>query len=542
MIKGLYKFLLLVFAILIVMPITVFADVNTDSVDNNSYELNSYNEDSPNEEEKLDDENDSDEEELDGNNNELNNDVNDELNNDVNDELNNNENVDNDNDSNDEDDQLQLIKDSIKDVITINLLESEAYDYDENGYSIVNGEIVKAIETRLNDLGIDFNSLGYKFYSNFFNSNVFTYNGSINIIKDNSYVDSVVTTVVFSNTNEHTEEEQQYVDEFIENNDFNFQEEFYLDEYDENEFDVDSKVEEVSSNNNISSKSMIPPYAGTDKDFPYACFYNDKYYGKVIANIDRTIKVKVPANVSDVNSNALNQVKQYFIKYYSDLGINDFVTNNSVFYYSDGHIYLKDNNTSNDLDFGKYSFEQQSPSDNNNNNDNDNTDITEDNNQNNNTNVDTPIHNEPIVDTDTEYNNSNNNNYDNSSDYSSYSNYNYNYYTDYQDNSSDNQDGDISQVTNTLEEIDNKVKEQEKEIIKESENKTKKNTTIKNNNKTNNNSKNESTDKNKELEEDDSDKINAFKVLFITLAVILSIGVIIAVVNRIITSRNSIDI
>lgn len=310
MFKGFKKYLLLVVLIIMFSPVTVLAD--------NDVEVNQNNE------EIVDESN---------NSNLL---------------LLNNNNFDNE--------ELNQIRDIIGQEINVDLVESQSYDFvieDEDYYSVLDNAVSDVVLDRMNNSEFDYSTLGYTFVSDCVRYNGFDYNGTINVYKDDSLVDSFGVTVNYLNSDQHTQIEQDYVDEFVASNVFFFEEEVYLEDYENITFNLDEELNDFSSGYGILCKSMLPPFSGVNYDFLYACFFDDKYYSTLIANYGISTIVVVPSDVAeaDQESYALDEVKNYFIGYFEDLGIDNIVTSDSELFFSGDYIY------SDDICLGKFVIE-----------------------------------------------------------------------------------------------------------------------------------------------------------------------------------------
>ncbi len=197
-------------------------------------------------------------------------------------------------DSNESDGVVDTLESVLNQGINVDLLESQSYDYDENDNSILNEEIINQVQQLLDDNNITYDD--YSFVADFLESDSFDYTGCVYVYQNDSFVESIDTTVSFMNTDSHIDYEQEIVNDFLDNNSFDFEEDISLDN-DENVFTVvQDKVSQLASNYSINCKSMLPPHVLTDHDFPFICFYNNKFYGTLTANIRRNVLVPVSIN------------------------------------------------------------------------------------------------------------------------------------------------------------------------------------------------------------------------------------------------------
>ena len=418
------------------------------------------------------------------------------------------------NDSVDEtnaDSELETIKSIIGDSINVGLLESQAYDYDESNKSVLNTEVENEIKKRMVENNFDYDSLGYDFAADFVRYSDFDYTGIIRIFHNSLYLDQISLFVVYLNTNEHTDDEQAYVDNFIDNNQFVFENEFPLEEYFEDGYDLEERVNSFASQYDIECASLTPYHIGGTSDFPFACFYNHKYYGKLIATFNERIKVKVPSNITNTNDYILNKVKKFFINKYNEMGISDFIDNDTEFYYSGNFVFARSSTYGYDFRVGTFVAD---------------------------------IVNVPVVNTEPNHDESNySNDSSNSNSNSNYNNYRRNYsysrtYYTYYDEDSNSQTGITLGSSDTVIDISDIIKSDTKKVntIKNSKKTNKKSSSKVNNNKTDS----------KDIEEkkdETTEKMSATKILFIVLAGVSLAGIVIAIINKIlINSESSIDV
>ena len=237
----------------------------------------------------------------------------------------------------------------ISNPIFIDQMESIIFEYDDEG-SLLDSAILFKIYSLLSDAGIDYEALGYSFVVDFFNNEIFDYNGFVKIFKNGEFVCSVETSVVFNNTNDYSEEEAQYVDDFIQNNEFSFEKEILLEEYDDSVFNVDEFVSDIASKYDIVCKSSILSNTGKVNIFKFACFYNNKFYGFLTARLDVIIKIIIPANIKNDQEYAINVVRNFFVNYYNNKGISDYITNDTELFF-DGEII---GNKSLNIELGRF--------------------------------------------------------------------------------------------------------------------------------------------------------------------------------------------
>ena len=418
------------------------------------------------------------------------------------------------NDSVDEtnaDSELETIKSIIGDSINVGLLESQAYDYDESNKSVLNTEVENEIKKRMVENNFDYDSLGYDFAADFVRYSDFDYTGIIRIFHNSLYLDQISLFVVYLNTNEHTDDEQAYVDNFIDNNQFVFENEFPLEEYFEDDYDLEERVNSFASQYDIECASLTPYHIGGTSDFPFACFYNHKYYGKLIATLNERIKVKVPSNITNTNDYILNKVKEFFINKYNEMGISDFIDNDTEFYYSGNFVFARSSTYGYDFKVGTFVAD---------------------------------IVNVPVVNPEPNHDESNySNDSSNSNSNSNYNNYRRNYsysrtYYTYYDEDSNSQTGITLGSSDTVIDISDIIKSDTKKVntIKNSKKTNKKSSSKVNNNKTDS----------KDIEEkkdETTEKMSATKILFIVLAGVSLAGIVIAIINKIlINSESSIDV
>lgn len=246
---------------------------------------------------------------------------------------------------NSNDDDLNKIREIIGQEIDVDLVESQSYDFvidGEDYYSVLDTAVSEVVLDKMKNSNFDYLALGYTFVPDCVRYNGFDYNGTIAVYKGDSLVDSISITIIYLNSNQHTQIEQDYVDDFVSSNEFYFEEEIYLEDYSNVTFNLDEELNDFSDDYGILCKSMLPPFSGVSYDFLYACFYNDKYYSSLIANHGISTIVTVPGEVVDQESYALNEVKDYFVGYFEELGIDDIVTNESMLFFSGDYIYSDD--------------------------------------------------------------------------------------------------------------------------------------------------------------------------------------------------------
>ena len=396
---------------------------------------------------------------------------------------------------------IETIKNIIGDNISVDLLECQSYDYDESNNSVLNTEVENSVKDKLVANNFDYDSLGYSFSADFVNYNDFSYDGTIRIFQNGIYVDQIFATITYLNTDDHNEVEQAFVNDFIDNNDFTFEKEFYLDDYFDQGFDLNERLNSFADQFDIECSSMYPLDALVNGNYPFACFYNHKYYGKVFANLNKIVKVKVPSNISNASNYILDKVKEYFADVF--VGYD--------FYYSGDIIFVKDVVPGYDFKIGTFVPEI----------------------------ISVPVVNptpasvvNPTPASVVEYvvdNNSNN--------YYGRRYYARTYYTDYYDledepvgstlGSSD-KEPDIADILKT----NNSAKKLTKNTNKKATNKAK-----------NSDNKTITDKKVEEDKEKDNNKMSATKVLFIIVAGISLAGIVIAIINKIIiNSEASIDV
>lgn len=381
---------------------------------------------------------------------------------------------------------LDTIKNIIGDSISVGLLECQAYEYDDSNKSVLDTEVENEVKNKLTENNFDYNSLGYEFAADFVRYGDFDYTGVIRVFHNSLYLDQISASVTYSNTNEHTVEEQAYVDDFINNNQFVYENELSLEDYFDDDFDLEDRISSFADQHNIESISLTPYNIGGTNDFSFACFYNHKYYGKLIATLNETIKVKVPNNVTNKNTYILNKVKEFFINKYNEMGITDFINNDTDFYYRGNSIFAKDSIYGFDFRIGTFV-----------------ADI-----------VNVPVVN-PLSNPSETHNGESN--------YSSYDYYYRTYYT-YYDEESDSQTGGTLGSADTVLDINDIIKSDSKEL------------------KTTNNNKSNNKDVEKK-EDNEKGKMSPTKILFIVLAGVLLAGIAIAIINKIpLNSESSIDV
>lgn len=252
------------------------------------------------------------------------------------------------------DDEFETIKNAIGQNVDVDILESQSYDYSDNDdtHSVLNDAVLDVIQQRLNDNNIDYVTLGYSFIPDCVKDDSF-YNGAINVYRNNLLIESINISINYLNTAEHINSEQEFVEEFINTNDFSYEEKVDLEDYENYDYNLDSKVNEISESYDIKSKAINSTYAGTSNESTYACFYNDKYYGTLVANLDLSIIVKVPSNVSDIENYALNKIKSYFINYYNNRGMSNLITTNTQMFFNNNYVFAGD------VLLGKFIIEKQ---------------------------------------------------------------------------------------------------------------------------------------------------------------------------------------
>ena len=382
--------------------------------------------------------------------------------------------------NNEQDEELDEIKDIISDNIDVDLLESQGFDYDENNESLVEKEVVNEIEKKLDENNINHDDLS--FVGDIVNPNNFSYSGEIHIYKGNDLVGTVNTGVTYSNTDQHTAAEQSHVNNFIESNSFVFVEEIDLENYENANFSPESKLNTLAADYGITCKSMLPPYAGATGDYPFACFFNDKFYGTLIANLELIINVNVPSNVTNDSEYVIKAVKNYFISYFANRGITDYITQNTNLYYNNGLIY-GDNN----IYLGKFKYTKAKP-----------TPVT----------PQQPTNNNQSSNTSTNYNNSSRgSSYGYSTSYKTY-------YTANEDEPEVKETTEeTTKVEDTKKEETKKEKTTKKETKKESKKETKKETK-------------------KDSKDEKKSEGNVKKILFILVASILSVGIVLFAVDK----------
>lgn len=388
-----------------------------------------------------------------------------------------------------EDEELDPIKNIISDNIDVDLLESQGFDYDENESSIVEKEVVKEIEKKLDENNI--NHENYSIVGDIVNSNEFPYSGEIHIYKGEECVATVETGVTYSNTDQHKDAEQAHVNNFIETNNFDYVEEINLEDYESANISLENKLNTIASKYGITCKSMLSPATNVTSNFPFACFFNDKYYGSLIANLDVIINVNVPANITNDKEYVINAVKNYFINYFNKLGITNVLTENSKLYYNNGTIY-SDNISLGNFKYTKAKEPSQTPA----------SPQQTNNNQSSNTNK-----------------NYNNSNRGYSYGYSSYKSY----YT------ANEEQEEIKETVDN-----NKIEKSTKKANKKETTKKDSKKTVKKETKKDTNKKTRKAAKKDSKEEQEKAKSGSGikKILFILVASILSVGIVLFVVDK----------
>ena len=246
--------------------------------------------------------------------------------------------------------EMELIRNIIGNSIDVDLLECQGYDYNESNTSVLNNEILNIVKDRLTNNNFDYVSLGYDFSADFIDYNDFSYNGTIKVFHNDIYLDQIFATIKYLNTNDYNDIEQSLVSDFINNNNFSFDKEFYLDDYLNQNFDLSERIDSFANQYDIECSSMSPSNTLGDGVYPFACFYNHKFYGKVLANLNKIVKVKVPSNVSNTSDFILDSVKEYFTGVYDDYD----------FYYSGDFIFVRNIVLGYDFKLGKFVSEVES--------------------------------------------------------------------------------------------------------------------------------------------------------------------------------------
>ena len=194
--------------------------------------------------------------------------------------------------------------------ISLDIEEINVYDFVERDnilFPMIDEKIYDAIMSILNNseyqdenITITTNFNGYGLNS--------IYLTEIEVYKDNNLLGTIELELEYQNTQNHTEEEKQVVENFIEKNEYNFTKIIE----DNETYDLDELVKSLASQDNIKAVLALPPYAGSSEDIPYALFVNNKYYGSISANLKEILKIKVPYNETNTDTYVIERVKSYY--------------------------------------------------------------------------------------------------------------------------------------------------------------------------------------------------------------------------------------
>ena len=223
------------------------------------------------------------------------------------DSVNNIENINEEEISEENDEEIDEL---LAEPIDLDIEEINAFDYeitDEGSLNtVVEDKTKEVIENRIENSNLKDENVSI--YVNYRGYDKTIYDADVSVYKDDVLVEQKEVQLTYTNTNNHTEEEQEYVDNFVENNSFDYE---VIIEDDEN-VNLDDLVSETATNNNLKSIVQLPPFVGNEEDVPYAIFMNNKYYRTINANIKRILKVKVPCNETNIDEHILNRVKTYY--------------------------------------------------------------------------------------------------------------------------------------------------------------------------------------------------------------------------------------
>ena len=216
---------------------------------------------------------------------------------------------------------LNNLKEILQDPYELLITEDKINTSVDGKYkTIVEEEIENIVNDRLAENNIDIEELGYTIicsedlYLNW-DEDYNIYTGNIYIRNNNNNnTERLIINITFKNTNEHTEEEKNIYNDFIENNSLDFEQELSIGEYNNGLEILEDKLNELINDSNVEIRyyDIYGGVADYNIYWPYLFFINNKFYGVVRPTLTTYTKVDVPYEVENDYEYALNLLRTYY--------------------------------------------------------------------------------------------------------------------------------------------------------------------------------------------------------------------------------------